>query len=329
MSKRIEGYDFIRSVAILIVFLGHILAKQTNNGAVLLTASSLSPGLTMSLLGFISAVLLSSGAQNDGTFLIKRLTRIYVSLFLCLLPILCAHALLGKKVICQHMLLHLMGLSVFFDVFLVKNKATIGAGLWFISVILIMYLLVPLLQTLFRHPRGIAHLLALVLLCTGLNFVMYGTESTWNVVISFSVGVYVGVNDKIDRLINVRAGRSILGCLVLLGLATLATAHVLPYATRGLLFAFYPLAFVPLMFKAVSRLPRAVVAASGFFAALSYEFYILHFYFINEGFHDFFPIRAGLIAHIAISFAATFVLAYLIARVAARMRHVLVEYLVD
>lgn len=80
MNKRIEGYDFIRSVAILVVFLGHILNKQATNETVLLTFRSLSPGLTMSLLGFISAALLSVKEHEFGTFMIKRFTRIYISL---------------------------------------------------------------------------------------------------------------------------------------------------------------------------------------------------------------------------------------------------------
>jgi peptidoglycan/LPS O-acetylase OafA/YrhL len=108
--KRIEGYDFIRSITILTVFLAHVLDKQTTNKAVLLTIRSLSPGLTMSLLGFISAVLLSAKEYDFGTFLVKRFTRIYISLSFCLIVVLVAHALLGKKVITQHALLHFMGL---------------------------------------------------------------------------------------------------------------------------------------------------------------------------------------------------------------------------
>jgi hypothetical protein len=220
-----------------------------------------------------------------------------------------------------------MGLSAFFDIFLVKNKSTIGAGLWFITAIVIMYLLLPLLQTLFHHQRRIVHLLAIVLLCTVLNFIMYGTDSIWNVVISFSVGVYVGVNDKINHLINIGIGRSFLGCFVLLVVVALTTAGVLPYAVRGLLFAFYPIAFVPFLFAVAKWLPKPIIIASTFFASLSYEFYILHFYFINEGFRDFFPIQAGLITQIVISFATTFVLAYLISRMAAKMRKIVTSYL--
>ena len=75
MQERIEAYDFIRSAAILLVFFGHILGNQITNGAVSLMLRSLSPGLTMSLLGFISAALLSAREHDSGAFLIKRFSR--------------------------------------------------------------------------------------------------------------------------------------------------------------------------------------------------------------------------------------------------------------
>jgi peptidoglycan/LPS O-acetylase OafA/YrhL len=327
-DKRIEGYDFIRTFAILVVFLSHTL-KQSTNKVTLLTITSLSPGLTMSLLGFISAALLSARDYDFGAFLIKRFTRIYISLILCLIVILSAHALLGKKVIAQHTLLHVMGLSAFFELLLVQSKVTIGAGLWFITAIILMYLVLPLLQKLFRHPRGLVHLFFFVALCTALNFLMYGTQSIWNVVISFGVGVYCGVNGHTKRLID--AGTSIvfplLGCIGLLIVVALSTAYVLPYSIRGFLFAFYPLTFVPFLFAVSQKLPTPIVAASSFFAGLSYEFYILHFYFINEGFKDFFPASTPLYGQIIIAFVVTFALACIISKCASWLRKVVDKYL--
>ena len=327
MNDRIEGYDFIRSVAILVIFLAHILNIEGVNNAVLLTVRSLSPGLTMSLLGFLSALLLCSQDRDVGSFLIKRFTRIYISLALCLSVVLTAHALLGKKVVTYHVLLHAMGLTAFFEWLQVKNRATIGAGLWFITAILLMYFMLPLLQRLFRHPRGFLHLSVFVALCTTLHFVMYGAAVTWDVVISFAVGVYLGVNGQTSRLINAGTIRPLAGTLGLLGVAALSTAGVLPYEVRGFLFAFYPLAFVPLLFAVCRKLPTPIVAASSVFAGLSYEFYILHFYFINQGFGDFFPPSTSLSGQIIISFLATFALAFVISKFALWFRRVANGYL--
>jgi peptidoglycan/LPS O-acetylase OafA/YrhL len=329
MDKREEGYDLIRTIAILIVFLGHILGKQSNNETVLLAFESLSPGLTMSLLGFISAVLLSAKKYDFGSFLVKRFTRIYISLLLCLSVVLIAHSFLGKNVITQHTLLHLMGLSAFFELFLVENKSTIGGGLWFITAIVLMYLVFPLLQDLFRHRRGLLHLVLFVLACTLAHFVMYGTQSIWNVIISFSVGVYLGVNGHTGRLSSAGAIQPLVFALFLITIAVLSTASVIPYSIRGLLFALYPLAFVPLLIAISRKLPRTVLYLSNFFAGLSYEFYILHFYLINEGFADFFPASTPIVGQIFISFCTTFIFAYIISRIALRTRKVIDRYLLN
>ena len=137
MEKRIEGYDLIRSLAIVVVFFDHALKFSSNEG-LSLAIKSLSPGLTMSLLGFISAALLSTLQYDFGSFLVKRFTRIYISLIFCLSVILVGHALLGKTVMelshaghimAQHTLLHFMGMSAFFWLFDVQNTVTIGGGL--------------------------------------------------------------------------------------------------------------------------------------------------------------------------------------------------------
>lgn len=85
-QKKLEGFDFIRSFAILIVFLGHILGRQCPNDTFTLITRILSPGLTMSLLGFISGYLLSSKYKLSygSRYYIKRFTRIYLTLFVCL-----------------------------------------------------------------------------------------------------------------------------------------------------------------------------------------------------------------------------------------------------
>jgi len=326
MGHRIEGYDLIRSFAILTVFLGHILNRQTD-GVIRLAVSSLSPGLTMSLLGFISAALLSTKKQDFGPFLVRRFTRIYIPLFLCLSIVLVIHAFIGKHVVSQHTLLHLMGLSAFFSLFLVENRSTVGDGLWFITAIMAMYLLLPLLSTLFRHRNGLLHLAAAIVACTALNFLMYSTSATWNVVISFSLGVYLGVNGRLERVSRTGIVFPLVFSAGLATMAALATVKILPYAVRGLLFPLYPLAFVPLFFFIAKSLPKSVTRAATFFAGLSYGFYILHFYFINDGLRDLFPESLNLPSQIGIGFGITLVLAYVLSVVASRLRRAADGYL--
>ena len=62
IDKRDFGYDLIRTFAILCIFLYHILNRQASNPVVLITINSLTV-VSLSLLGFISAALLSSNQE--------------------------------------------------------------------------------------------------------------------------------------------------------------------------------------------------------------------------------------------------------------------------
>jgi len=81
-QNKINGFDFIRAFSIFFIFIAHIIDKQCDNQTILLIGRAISPGLTMSMLGFISGYLLSSKYKTsfDGIFYIKRFSRIYSSL---------------------------------------------------------------------------------------------------------------------------------------------------------------------------------------------------------------------------------------------------------
>lgn len=221
------------------------------------------------------------------------------------------------------------GLSAFFDLFQIANNATIGYGLWFITIIIFMYLIFPMLEKIFIHKNGFYHLIILIFSCTIASFVIYGMSSVLNVSVSFSIGVYLSSNGKINNLINSSIMRSFLYSLFLIIVLICANMGIFPYFVRNLLFAFYPYAFVPLFFLASWNLPPSILAASGFFASLSYEFYILHFYFINEHFTDFFPASSTVWEHILISFVATLAVSYIISRSAAWFRKLANRYLLS
>jgi len=334
IKKRVEGWDFIRSTAILIVFCGHILQVQARDGYAwfIIDGLNLFPGITMSLLGFISAVLLSDKQYDYDTFLVKRFTRIFIPLACCLFIILAAHAWLGKivltKVIIKHVLFHFLGLSDFFHLFGIKNEATIGYGLWFITAIMIMYLIFPLLQKLFRHHRGFIHLVIIIILCTIFNYVI-PARSTWNVFVSFSLGVYLSINSKISQLIENKTIYPFLGMFGLMAITILSNYKIIPYNIRHLLYAFYPLAFVPIFFMITKRLPKPILVANTFFASLSYEFFILHFYFISNKYPDYNNTQIPLCLQMTISFLATLFMAFLISKCASMLRKVTNEYLLS
>jgi peptidoglycan/LPS O-acetylase OafA/YrhL len=270
----------------------------------------------VSILGFISSVLLSEKDIGTGTFLVRRLTRIYIPLTLCLMTILIVHALVGKSVTGQHTILHLLGFTAFFKLFDVKSTSTIGHGLWFVTTIIIMYFLLPVLHYLFRRPAGLRNFLGVVVACTALNYSLAGTENIFTVVTTFSLGAYLGVNRRIEGLLSMSPVRFIFFGIVLF---TLLSAmiwffdawHPLPQLVASL----SPLAFVPLSFAVAAKLPPFLIAGTTLFAGLSYEFYILHFYFINEGFHELFKVNIGLLGHTIIAFTVVFLLSFVLSRI--------------
>ena len=137
MDNRIAGYDFIRSFSFFFIYLHHIVHRQVFQDYIVIIVKTLA-AISICLLGFISSVLLTSKHLEPGIFLIRRLTRIYIPLILCLTLVMLIHAFIGKNPMQKDAVLHLMGLSAFFDLLGVKNRATIGQGLWFISTIIVV-----------------------------------------------------------------------------------------------------------------------------------------------------------------------------------------------
>lgn len=324
-DARDPGYDLLRTLAIALVFVGHAVARHATDNWALLTMQSLSPGLTMSALGALSGLLLAHQDRDPGAFVIRRLTRLYLPLWLCMAFLLAWHGWLGERIAHAHAVIHLLGLSAALDLTGVKSVSVIGSGLWFVTVILLLSLLIPLFQVLFKSRAGLWILGLLVPACAFFDQVV-PAQSTWNVVISFAVGVYVVVNAQAWRLRAVPISWALLGFIVLIGLAACATAGLIPYQLRSLLYGFYPLAAVPLCLSLARVLPRSLLTASGVFAAFSYEFYLLHSSVMDLEWWPHLPQLIGMPAAIALAFVLTCALAYGLSRISEALRGTLDRY---
>ena len=328
-GERIGAYDLARTFAIVFVFLGHIIITQTTSFPLKVVFGTLSPGLTMSLLGFISAALLSTRANEAGVFLVRRFTRIYIPLFTCLAVVLVIQYVVGTvKAHTTDLVLHFLGLSGFFELFPHLNHASVGQGLWFVTTILSMYLLLPALQRVFAHRRGLIHLLIVI----GLSLAAYrwmNAGGAWNVVIAFCIGTYLGVNGRLEAFCHRPFALNLVLACCILAVCALSSAKVIPFWIRGLLLPSYPLVFVPLFFAAARVLPRWTNRAASGFAAVSYEFYILHFYFIGRGFNELFGGSTRMALEIPISFAVTLAIATVLYFLNSRLRRPLDAYLLE
>lgn len=327
-KNQIVGFDFIRTFSIFLIFMGHILNKQSQNDIVLLIERSISPGLTMSVLGFISGYLLTSKYDVfNGSFYVKRFSRIYCSLIVCLSLITILHLILSYDVINQHSIIHFMGLSFFMELFQITNKSSLGGGLWFITVIVMMYLLLPLICQLYTHKYNKIHLFLIIVLCLFFNTVMYGTASACNVIIAFNIGCFVGVNSSIEMFTKKTLIFYIFATSILLLLSGLSTSKTIPYEVRGLLLPLYPFFAIPLLYKVGNRIKGTLKLFVIWFSSISYEVYILHFYFINKNFLDIFPTINSIFPQIFISLIIVLPLAYINSKIGLYICDVINNYM--
>lgn len=330
-QSRAIGFDFIRSFAILFVYLAHILNKQCDNSIVLLIGKSISPGLTMSVLGFISGYLLSLRYEVvDTRFYVKRFSRIYSSLFICLTTISVFHFLfLDYDLLNQHSIIHFLGLSFFLELLQVQNKSSIGAGLWFVTIILCLYLLLPIITSFIIHRNHKIHLILMVVASLLGNEVMYGTASAWNVIIGFIIGCYIAVHFSIDKLSC--APFFIYGILTvfILILCALSKVGILPDIIRNFILPLYSIIAVPFLYKLGKRSCNIPYfrKCTIWISSISYEIYILHFYFTNKYFSDLFPYVDSMYYQILLSFLIVLPLATILAKMSRGVSQYFCGYL--
>lgn len=332
MTERIKGYDLIRTFSIIVVFFAHIILGQSKNPYSTIIFKSLSPGITMSLLAFISACLLvnNKSLENDfSSFLLKRLIRIYVPVILVLTFAVLFNKYQGINIQKDHLIYNYLGLGLFFDWFKVSNKSSVGWGLWFITAILIMYVLLPVLKRIFNHKNGLIHYGVIYLLCILINYITVPSSSSfWNVAISFSLGVYLFTNNLLDRLINMKFKIAFPLSLILLMICALSFSGFLYYDIPKYLYPMYPIAFTPLFFRLANHLPELVERGVKRFSEISFEFYMVHFYFINGAFSRLFGNRS-LLFQIVIGSLISLFLAFIIAKIGNKVRKLIETYFLN
>lgn len=329
MLNKDIGFDAIRTFAIFFVLFAHAIDRQTNNENILLFFRSMSPGLTMSMLGFISGYLLINKSKSyDGLFFIKRFSRIYISLFICLSAISIWHFYLGYNVINQHSIYHFMGLSFFLDLFSVENQSSIGAGLWFITIIIIMYLLIPVIKTLYSHKNRLIHLVLIILgLLAMCNIFVRGT-SGWNVIMAFNIGCFIGLNSNIESHCRKSVQLNFLSLILIVLVCGFATAKIIPYNIRMLLFPLYPFFAVPFFYNVGWVLKGWLLGVVSWFSGISYEVYILHFYFIENDFFKLLPGIKSVAIKVVISLVIVLILSWIFSKLSNQINKRVVSYFI-
>ncbi|MFC5700853.1 acyltransferase family protein [Cohnella faecalis] len=329
-SQRILGYDLSRTFAVIFVFVAHIILAQWDNKYSTIFFTSFSPGVTMSLLGFVSACLLANSESVDNKFshfLFRRITRIYLPMILCLTFAAILAKSLGTSIQSDHLIYHYLGAALFFDWLKVPNNASVGWGLWFVTAILIMYVLLPVLKLAFKHRNGRLHFILFYILCVTINIVSVPPESSfWNVAVSFGFGVYLASNGLLSKVLNLKLVWAVPLAILLLFICSLCSAGIIHFDIRKLLFPLYPIAFMPIFFSLASRISGLLEKSISKFSEISFEFYMLQFYFINGGFTKIFGGQFHLVWQIVIGFCAALLVSILLAEIGKRLRRAADNY---
>ncbi len=325
-ATHINAFDLIRSSVILIVFFHHIISQEQVGPVV----KSITPALGiigMSLLGFISATLLSRRISDYGGFLLRRLSRIFIPLFLCLTTYLILYARIGELDITQHTLLHYMGLTGFFKLFGVVSDTQISGGLWFITTIILLYLTLPIFESLLSHKNATFHLLLFVAAIALLDIKMYGQENAFNVATGFILGIFLQKTERFQSVSSIKPVVYIPVAFFLLLMNFMSIYEVFPFYVHRLLYFLYPIFFIPLFFDVSNCIPNKIKLVITAFAAISYEFYILHFYFIDNELYSDIWTPSGIFEKIIISFLVTIIFSVILSKFSDFMRKQLDIYL--
>lgn len=317
MKERFFYLDIARAFSIITVYLAHVFADQLPESYISKVLFLFSPSVPMALLAIISATLITpSVLKGNGDFLSRRFLRIYVPLLLCLaISFIISRINNPWGYDPTHILLHSLGLSLFFELFNVQNNAGIGYGLWFITTILIMYVTLPMQVTLFKKEKSKHYLLLLIVLSTLLG-VCFKTLADFSSVFSgFFIGVYLTVNDSYKKALTIRPIYLML--LLFVGIAiNYSPINIYGKWIKDLTSGVIALMLLASFYKLQCLLPNFLVKIITIFSCISYEFYMLHFSFINEPLKRMFGVY-GILSQIAISLAILIPLSFIAHKIGA------------
>ena len=311
MKDRLFYLDMARALSIITVFLAHIYSEQLPESYISKILFLFSPSVPMALLAIVSAVLITpSVLKNAGDYLSRRFVRIYIPLLICL-GITFAFSRINNPwgYDSTHILLHSLGLSLFFELFNVQNNAGIGYGLWFITAILIMYVTIPMQVTLFKNKHSWLYLLILIALSTLLGLGFNTLADFPSVFSGFFIGVYLTVNNSYEKALNIKS--SYLLILLIIGIAiNYSPINIHGKWIKDLTSGVIALMMLALFYKMQKLTPYYIAKSITFFSLISYEFYMLHFSFINEPLKRILRIT-GITNQLAVSLAILIPLSFI------------------
>jgi len=299
-----QNFAFARAVAILLVFAGHF------GTGIEFFWVAVTVGLFV--FSFSSGYFTSAkyhGAWDLGAFWRNKLLRLGPALFLLNAFLLALFLLQGREGIWTwQTAAAMLGWKGFLTWFRLENPSPFGAGLWFLTLLLLFYALYPLLRRL-NESRKAAYAVACVslLAAVALQYRYPMGHALWQTAWGFVFGVCVQrTRWSVPTWLS-----AVMGMVLAASMAVLNLVFVVKELNVCLLFAIAACAV--LWLKDAALPPRLARALKGI-SAITLEIYILHTYL-------FVHYAGSAAVHFLSSLGIVLLVAWLLARAALMLRH--------
>lgn len=267
-SERIsQNFQTLKVISILVVFSGHFFQET------LLWVPSTFGLLVFAYSSAYFTTFKYNGSFNMQKYWLQKIYRLGVNLFVINLFLGCLFMLREKKGIWTwQTIIHVFGMSGFLNWFDIANPSPFGAGVWFLTLLLMFYLLYPFFNKfLVRREHIILFFLITVFILAWMNKNVVIGHALWYTIFGFIYGFVIA---KIDFRLSERV--SMLITLILFSLLMFMNyfLHVKQYNFLLLISVF---CFFALLIEYIP-LPRTVNVLGSFLSKYIFEIYLLHAY---------------------------------------------------
>jgi len=231
--------------------------------------------VTVALLVFsISSGYFTWNRYNDGfrwrSFWSRKAQRLVYPLFVIQLALGFLFVFEKRQgLLSWHTIVNLVGLNGFLNWFHIENKSPYGAGMWFLTLLIVFYAVFPLLSKLYKGKLGNIVTVGLIVCFLFLHFAVPYGHALWLTAAGFPLGITMS-----QQRVRLRAPTSFV--LLIITSALMLGFHFWAGVSEGNSLFILALAILVILFLNEVELPKWVLHAGGWLSGLLLEIYILH-----------------------------------------------------
>lgn len=163
------------------------------------------------------------------------------------------------------------GLPSFLGWFHLPIQSPYGAGMWYLSLLLIFYAIFPLLETLFRKIGTLTFTIGCILSLFILHRTIIYGHALWLTAAGFIMGMFLASR-------QIRLPAYVSGILLIAAAVTMLALHVKFEFDEANFFFILAIAVGGILFLGEISLPNVVVRVGGWLSGILLEIYLLHPY---------------------------------------------------